>query len=55
MIEKIKKEILRNLNKNLNSGDTDFYINYLNNKKKVQKMSLFELFVKYSRLKKRAA
>lgn len=54
MIEKIKKEILKDLNKNLNFDETDFYIKFLNNKRKVQEMSLFELFVKYSRLKRAA-
>lgn len=52
MLENIKKEILRDLNKNLNSEDTDFYIKFLNNKRKIQEMSLFELIVKYSQLKR---
>ena len=54
MLEKIKKEVLRDLNKNLKSDDTDFYIKFLNNKRKIQEMNLFELIVKYSKLKKAA-
>lgn len=47
MIKKMKEKILRKMNENLSPKEIDYYFNLLENKQRVEEMSLFKLVSEY--------